>query len=167
MILLQTLNKRLPHKLKFGIYLSIFFLIGVSNVYSEIVKPSIKIKPIQVVEIQLNSLMKNDEPYKDIGIIQTWEFAHPNNKKFTGPIERFKEMIKGESYKMLINHTGHEIKEIYLDEKTAIFEVYILGNDKRYFKFKWQVEKYLVNGPLKNCWLTTVVSQPEPITDTA
>ncbi len=120
-----------------------------------------------MVEIQLNSLMKNDEPYKDIGIIQTWEFAHPNNKKFTGPIERFKEMIKGESYKMLINHTGHEIKEIYLDEKTAIFEVYILGNDKRYFKFKWQVEKYLVNGPLKNCWLTTVVSQPEPITDTA
>ena len=111
--------------------------------------------------------MKNDEPSKDIGIIQTWEFAHPNNRRFTGPLEKFKEMIKGESYNILINHKDHEIYEIYKDNNLAIFEVYILGRDKRYFKFKWQVEKYLNEGPLKNCWLTTIVSQPEPITDTA
>ena len=76
-------------------------------------------------------------------------------------------MIKGESYSMLLNHKDHEINEVYKDNNLAIFEVYILGIDKRYFKFKWQVEKYLSEGPLKNCWLTTVVSQPEPITDTA
>ncbi len=38
--------------------------------------------------------MKNDNPYKDRGIIQTWEFAHPNNRKMTGPLESFKNMIK-------------------------------------------------------------------------
>ena len=148
------------------IYLILIFVFAIMFIVTapaDIIKPNNGIEPYQVVKIQLRSLKKNDDPFKNAGIEQTWEFAHPNNKKFTGPIERFKEMIKGESYKMLINHTGHEIKEIYLDEKTAIFEVYILGNDKRYFKFKWQVEKYLKDGKLKNCWLTTVVSQPQPV----
>ena len=35
--------------------------------------------------------------------------------------------------------------------------------EKKYFKFRWQVEKFLEDGPLKNCWLTTVVSQPIPM----
>ena len=48
--------------------------------------------------------MKNDTPYMDQGIEQTWEFAHPSNQRFTGPLSRFKEMIKGESYNMLLNH---------------------------------------------------------------
>ena len=41
-------------------------------------------------------------PKKDSGIEQTWEFAHPNNQKNTGPLDKFKTMIKGESYKMLL-----------------------------------------------------------------
>ena len=43
-----------------------------------------KIKPDEVIKIQLKGLMQNDIPYKDSGIEQTWEFAHPNNQKFTG-----------------------------------------------------------------------------------
>ena len=35
--------------------------------------------------------------------------------------------------------------------------------NKNYFKFRWEVEKFLDSGPLKNCWLTTVVSQPIPM----
>ena len=141
----------------------IVFFLKISFLEAEIVKPNSDIKPFQVVKIQLKGLMKNDLPYKDKGIEQTWEFAHPNNKIFTGPINRFKEMIKGESYKMLIDHANHEIKEIYLNDDLAIFEVTVMDNDKKYFKFKWQVERYLNNGPLKNCWLTTLVSQPIPM----
>ena len=33
---------------------------------------------------------------------QTWEFAHPDNKKNTGPLDRFKTMIKGKSYNILL-----------------------------------------------------------------
>ena len=141
----------------------IVFFLKISFLEAEIVKPNSDIKPVQVVKIQLKGLMKNDSPYKDQGIEQTWEFAHPNNKIFTGPINRFKEMIKGESYKMLIDHTNHEIKEIYRNDELAIFEVTVMDNEKKYFKFKWQVEKYLNDGPLENCWLTTVVSQPLPL----
>ena len=80
-----------------------------------------------------------------------------------GPLNKFKEMIKGESYKMLIDHENHEVKEIFLNNEIAVFEVVIMDSDKKYFKFKWQVEKYLNNGPLENCWLTTVVSPPVPL----
>jgi len=141
----------------------IVFFFKLSFLNAEILKPSIEINPVQVVKIQLNGLMKNDSPYKDKGIEQTWEFAHPNNKKFTGPLNKFKEMIKGESYKMLIDHENHEVKEIFLNNEIAVFEVVIMDTDKKYFKFKWQVEKYLNNGPLENCWLTTVVSPPVPL----
>ena len=141
----------------------IVFLVNSSFTFSETIKPSVSINPNQVIEIQLKGLMKNDSPYRDMGIEQTWEFAHPNNQRFTGPIDRFKEMIKGDSYNMLLNHISHEIKEIYSDDKNAVYEVVILDQNKKYFKFKWQVEKFLESGPLKNCWLTTVVSQPIPM----
>ena len=141
----------------------IFFLINTSIASSEIIKPSINIKPAQVIKIQLEGLKKNDIPNKDQGIEQTWEFAHPSNQKFTGPLSRFKEMIKGDSYNMLLNHISHKIIEIYSDEKKAVYEVTVLDTNKKYFKFRWQVEKFLDSGPLKNCWLTTVVSQPIPL----
>ena len=146
--------------LKFSI---IILLLSASFASSEIIKPSIEIRPAKVIKIQLQGLMKNDIPYVDKGIEQTWEFAHPSNQRFTGPLSRFKEMIKGESYSMLLNHISHEIKEIYTDEKKAIYEVTILDSGKKYFKFRWEVERFLEKGPLKNCWLTTIVSQPIPL----
>ena len=144
-------------------FLIILSLINISSSYSDIIKPSINIKPGKVIKIQLQGLMKNDIPEIDRGIEQTWEFAHPNNRRFTGPLSRFKEMIKGDSYSMLINHISHKIEEIYTDEKNAVYEVLILDTSKNYFKFRWEVEKFLDSGPLKNCWLTTVVSQPIPL----
>ena len=141
----------------------IFFLINTSIDSSEIIKPSISIKPAQVIKIQLEGLKKNDIPNKDQGIEQTWEFAHPSNQRFTGPLSRFKEMIKGDSYNMLLNHISHKKIEIYSDEKKAVYEVTVLDTNKKYFKFRWQVEKFLDTGPLKNCWLTTAVSQPIPL----
>ncbi len=131
--------------------------------YSKILKPNQTIKPLQVVKIQLEGLKKNDSSYKDEGIEQTWEFAHPNNKIFTGPIDRFKQMIKGESYSMLLNHKDHKINEIYSEENKVVFEVVVMDREKKYYKFKWQVEKYLRTGPLENCWLTTMVSTPIPL----
>ena len=147
-------------------FLKLFVIISFLNQSSakaDFVKPDSNIKPDEVIKIQLKSLMKNDVPSKDNGIKQTWEFAHPNNQRFTGPLDNFTKMIKGDSYKMLIGHIGHEISEIDNDNKRALYEVIILGPEKKYFKFRWQVEKFLEDGPLKNCWLTTVVSQPIPM----
>ena len=131
--------------------------------YSELINPSKNITPKEVVEIQLNGLKQNDLEYKDRGIEQTWNFAHPNNKRVTGPLGNFKRMIKGASYKMMINHLSHTITELGSSDKWAQFEVIILDKDKIYHKFNWQVEKYTDEGVLKDCWLTTMVSSPIPL----
>ena len=104
----------------------IIFFLNQNTVKADFVKPNSNIKPDEVIKIQLKSLMKNDVPSKDNGIKQTWEFAHPNNQRFTGPLDNFTKMIKGDSYKMLIGHIGHEISEIDNDNKRALYEVFNL-----------------------------------------
>ena len=128
-----------------------FFLFSISISKAELLKPNSNIKPERVVEIQLVGLQKNDLDYKDSGIVQTWNFAHPNNKKVTGPLNNFKKMIKGNSYQMMINHLSHTITKLGSGDKWAQFEVIILDKDKIYHKFNWQVEKYTIEGPLKDC----------------
>ena len=138
----------------------IIFSILLSTSTAEILKPSSKIKPSEVVKIQLNGLQKNDLDFIDSGIEQTWNFAHPNNKKVTGPLPNFKRMIKGDAYQMMLNHLSHTITELGSGDKWAQFEVIILDKNKIYHKFNWQVEKYTLDGVLKDCWLTTMVSNP-------
>ena len=88
---------------------------------AEVKKPTPDIKPEDVVRIQLTSLMKNNEPYLNAGIEQTWEFAHPSNRTFTGPIQRFTQMMYAPSYSVMINHEKHEILEVKLEENSAYF----------------------------------------------
>ena len=140
-----------------------FLLISISISKAELIKPKSSIVPSDVVKIQLTALQKNDLDYKDSGIEQTWNFAHPNNKKVTGPLNNFKRMIKGDSYQMMINHLSHTITQLGSSDIWAQFEVVILDKDKIYHKFNWQVEKYTLEGMLKDCWLTTMVSHPIPL----
>ena len=146
-----------------AIYLIVIFFLAIMFIVTakaDLIKPTKAIEPNQVVKIQLNGLMNNDKPNPNDGIKQTWEFAHPENKKYTGPLTKFINLLKGESYSMLINHLDSEVIEVFKSNNQYGFEVTILGNDKKYYKFQWVVEKYYKDGPLKDCWLTTSVSNP-------
>ena len=141
----------------------IILLIFSSISKADLLIPKKDILPSEVVKIQLTGLQNNDSIFKDGGIEQTWNFAHPNNKRATGPLENFKRMIKSDSYQMMINHLSHTITEVGSSDKWAQFEVIILDKNKIYHKFNWQVEKYTVDGTLKDCWMTTMVSSPIPL----
>ena len=146
---------------KFEIILILLIFTSISK--ADLLKPNKDILPSEVVKIQLIGLQNNDSDFKDGGIEQTWNFAHPNNKRVTGPLSNFKMMIKSDSYGMMINHLSHTITELGSSDKWAQFEVIILDKDKIYHKFNWQVEKFIEDGPLKDCWLTTMVSSPESL----
>ncbi len=150
-------------KLLFAFKVLVISSLLLSTLNAEILKPNSDIKPSEVVKIQLSGLQKNDLNFKDSGIEQTWNFAHPNNKKVTGPLPKFKMMIKGDSYQMMLDHLSHTITELGSSDKWAQFEVIILDKNKIYHKFNWQVEKYTEDGILKDCWLTTMVSNPIPL----
>ena len=142
-------------------FLLIFFsFFNFQESSAELLKPSKELKPIDVVKIQLRALKNNNRPYKNAGIEQTWEFAHPSNKKSTGPLSRFIKLLNDENYNALLNHLEHKIVEIFKSKKKFIYEVTILDEEKNFFKYNWQIEKFLNVGPLENCWLTTSVSLP-------
>jgi hypothetical protein len=140
--------------------LIIFLFLSTNICNADLIKPNINLKPFDVLTIQLNSLKNNNNPYKDAGIEQTWEFAHPNNKVFTGPLERFKQMIYSDSYKILISHEN--TKTIILNEfpDKFVFKVYVLSKNKKRYYYIWQIEKVEQEGKLKDCWMTTGVSEP-------
>ena len=150
-------------KLRLTFSVVLFFFLNVSFSKADLLIPNNLILPAEVVKIQLVALMNNDKKFEDSGIEQTWNFAHPNNKKNTGPLPNFKMMIKGNSYQMLINHVSHTVTELGSSDNWAQFEVVILDKEKIYHKFNWQVEKFTLEGPLQGCWLTTVVSNPIPL----
>ena len=140
-----------------------FLLTNFSN--ADLIKPDITLKPLDVLTIQLNSLQNNDYPYKDAGIEQTWEFAHPNNKIMTGPLKKFKQMIYSKNYVMLIRHEKSKITILNETNNKSVYKVYILSKDKKKYYYIWQIERVLKNGNLKNCWMTTSVSSPEYMGD--
>tara|TARA_Y100000590_G_scaffold452357_1_gene595380 strand:+ start:239 stop:703 length:465 start_codon:yes stop_codon:yes gene_type:complete len=137
-----------------------FFFIFINFSNADLIKPTSNLKPFDVLMIQLNSLKNNNKPYKDAGIDQTWEFAHPNNRVFTGPLEKFKQMIYSDNYKILISHENN--KTIILKEapNKLVYKVYVLSQDKKKYYYIWQIEKVKKEGKFKDCWMTTRVSDP-------
>ena len=128
-----------------------------SELKAELIEPNKDLKPYDVVKIQLEALKNNSK--NDEGIKQTWLFAHPDNKKITGPYERFRIMIYGQQYKYLINHDSHKINLLSNSPNTFIYRIEILTEEKKLFFYEWHVQK----GTDKNCvscWFTTAVSQP-------
>ena len=137
-----------------------FFFIFINFSNADLIKPTSNLKPFDVLMIQLNSLKNNNKPYKDAGIDQTWEFAHPNNRVFTGPLEKFKQMIYTDSYKILISHNNSKITILNGAPNKFVYKVNILSKDKKKYYYIWQIEKVKQNGKFKDCWMTTAVSEP-------
>ena len=146
--------------MKILLKLIFLFFIFTNISIADLIKPNSDLKPFQVLMIQLNSLKNNNNPYKDAGIEQTWEFAHPFNKASTGPLGKFKQMIYSDNYKILISHKNS--KTIILKEapNKFVYKVYVLSKDKKKYYYIWQIEKVKQEGKFKNCWMTTGVSDP-------
>lgn len=121
--------------------------------------PDPSLTPEQVMEIQLEALRRNDEPEKDAGIGQTWVFAHPNNKRITGPLERFAAMIKGPAYRMLVDHRAHTVEPVAINEETAMFAVTVVPASGPVVFYTWRLEKVRI-GSLAGSWMTIAVSAP-------
>ena len=143
------------------IIISLGYLRFYDNYSPNLTKPNTSLKPFDVVSIQLNSLQRNNIPFKDAGIEQVWEFAHPDNKQITGPLENFKKMIYSKSYQMLIEHENSEITVLSENSNRSVYKVYILSSDKKKYSYIWQVEKVMKEGDFLNCWMTISVSNPE------
>ena len=147
-------------------YILIFICFNFTNfLNANIIQPAKNLTPYDVVKIQLTALKNNNKSNNNDGIKQTWIFAHPENKKFTGPYERFEKMILSNQYKILLNHASHKIKLITNSEDTYIYNIELITKNKKIFFYEWHLEKSITD-QCNNCWFTTIVSPPVNIGDT-
>ena len=144
-------------------YIVIIVLINLTNfLYADIIQPSKDLTAYDVLKIQLTALKDNNKSSKNDGIKQTWIFAHPENKKFTGPYERFEKMILGNQYKILLNHESHKIKLILNSKEKYIYNIELITKNKKLLFYKWYLEKSTTE-KCDSCWFTTIVSPPVDI----
>ncbi len=131
---------------------------------SDLLEPHPDLSPSDVVAIQLTALKNNDQPTDDFGIVQTWAFAHPDNKAVTGPLERFAAMIRSPGYGILINHLEHKIQPVVMSDDYAMLTVTILTTAGQHVAYRWELRK-VEDGNLKGAWMTTSVSAPMQVQD--
>ena len=148
--------------------LIILFAIFTSDItLAELLKPNPSLKPIEVVSIQLNALKDNNNPYLNAGVVQTWEFAHPSNRKYTGPLESFIKMMYTPFYILMLDHTDHNIITVSERDFIIYFFVEIIDKEGNKFGFTWTLEKVIEESEFKDCWMTVAVSQPLPLAKSA
>ena len=144
------------------LYVVLFSLISL-NLNADMIKPDPSISAKDVISIQLKALQINNSPFEDAGIEQTWEFAHPNNRKYTGPLNNFIRMLKNPSYSMMLDHLEHNIIPVEEEEKVSYYFVELTDINGKKYGFEWTVQKVIENGKYKDCWMTIGVSTPMPL----
>ena len=88
---------------------------------AELLQPSPKLLPDEVISIQLEALKNNNFPYENAGIEQAWEFAHPSNREFTGPLTRFINMMLSSSYSIMLGFQDYKIIPIQQNDFQSLF----------------------------------------------
>ena len=144
-----------------------FFIITLLTVMTIYIKkatsdvlPNDLFSSIEVVELQMSSLQTNTKN-NNSGIYQCWLFAHPENKKYTGPFNNFKRMISDTSYKILLNSTKFKVKLLNENKNSATYSVNVDAYDNKRYNLTWVLEKASISQDCKNCWMTTSVTQPK------
>ena len=144
-----------------------FFIITLLTVMTIYIKkatsdvlPNDLFSSIEVVELQMSSLQTNTKN-NNSGIYQCWLFAHPENKKYTGPFNNFKRMISDTSYKILLNSTKFKVKLLNENKNNATYSVNVDAYDNKRYNLTWVLEKASISKDCKNCWMTTSVTQPQ------
>jgi hypothetical protein len=146
--------------MKYLLILTLSLFVFNNNKALSSVLPNDIFSAIEVIELQMTSLQTNSER-KNAGIYQCWLFAHPENKKYTGPFSNFKRMIANTSYKILLNSRKFKTKLISKTDKIVKYSVVIDAFDNKRYKLGWVLEKAKLNKNCENCWMTTAVTQPQ------
>ena len=113
------------------IFASLAGFVGLHLQSKDLILPSTKLTGYQVLVLQLQSLKNNTKLGNDRGIEQVFIFAHPENKKITGPIKNFKKMIKSDPYSIFLDHNENKIETVHKDEFHEVYLVKVTKNNIR------------------------------------
>ena len=109
----------------------------------------------KIVKIQIEAMAENNEPYEDAGIETAFNFASPENKASTGPIDRFKKMVKNPRYRQMLNSNSYRIQETDIGEKQGLIRAELENEDSIVtYEFNVGIQE---SGEYEGCWMTDSV----------
>lgn len=118
--------------------------------------PHPALSPEDVVRAQLRALAQNDVPYANAGIEYAFRFASPGNKRNTGPLERFTQLLHNPTYLPMLNHQDPRYGETQIEEDQAWQSVILTseGGEQAGYVFVLRRQQ---TGSCQNCWMTESV----------
>jgi hypothetical protein len=119
-------------------------------------RPDPALSPESVVQLQLDALRANDEPYVDSGIETAFVFASPAVRSVVGPFERFANVVRSERYEPLIDFDRVGTTPIERFGDDARQEVTVVDGDGHETVYEFRLSRQ-VTGKLAGCWLTEAV----------
>ena len=122
-------------------------------------RPSPELSPQDVVRVVCNA-MKDNGPTDD-GIATVFAFASPDNRKMTGPLERFIPLVKSPAYAPMINCKSIELGPGETVEGVTQQSVKITAADGAVIVYVFILSKQ-ADGEYKDCWMTDGVMPVRP-----
>ena len=119
-------------------------------------QPDPSLNAREVVEIVMNAMANNDYPYKNHGIEITYNFASPANKIITGPLSRFREMIRIGIYSTMLNFKDIKYENYEVEGGNAQLDVILQTRDNRMQGFQFRLKRQIDN-EFHDCWMTDSV----------
>ena len=119
-------------------------------------EPDPSLSPQDVVSIQIEALQNNDIPYEDRGIEVTFNFASPANKRMTGPLERFKAMVRNPVYGPMIDHRSAKYENLLVEGDFARIDVVLISKEGEYLGYRFILSRQHGN-EYEGSWMTGAV----------
>jgi hypothetical protein len=119
-------------------------------------EPDPSLSPQDVVRIQIEALQNNDTPHENRGIEVTFNFASPANKRMTGPLERFKVMVRNPIYGPMINHRNAKYENLMVEGEFAQIDVIINSKEGEYLGYRFILSRQHGN-QYEGSWMTDAV----------
>ena len=127
--------------------------------------PSPDLSPAEVIAIQLKALQQNDG--QDNGIEVAFNFASPTNKAATGPLNRFKLLVRNPLYESMLNFRSFRAGKVVMEKGQAHQVIIVTDQQGNQAAFLFSLSKQN-RAPHRDCWMTDSVVrlEIEPIVET-
>jgi hypothetical protein len=121
--------------------------------------PDPDLEPSEVVQIQLEALKHNDDPFPDAGIALVFNFASPSNRTQTGPLPRFADMIHN-GFGEMLNYREAHLLPMAVRDGMALQPVELVGRDGAIHRYVFVLARQ-TEPPYRGCWMTdSVIGDP-------
>lgn len=124
--------------------------------------PSADYSPGEVVGIVLRALATPDRPEPEAGIETTFRFASPANRAQTGPLERFKQLVRNPVYAPLLGHERAIRGDMRVSGDRASERVRVIADDGTRADFAFVLTRRPADADCAGCWMTDAVIRLQP-----